>query len=90
MPGRGLALLVLLLIAIASCVTFLARFMKENEGVSPKVNDLPEPLILEDDITYQYFDTIEKDLMRDTSNFESRSKLMKDVCEKYRDPFRCV
>ena len=84
MPGRGLALLALLLIAIASCVTFLARLKKENV----EVYDPPGRLILEDDITYKYFDVIEKDLLRDTSNFESRSKLMKDVCEKYRDPFR--
>ena len=90
MPGRGLALLALLLIAIASCVTFLARFAKENVEVSSKVNDLPGRLVLEDDITFKYFDIIEKDLLRDTSNFESRSKLMKDVCDKYRDPFRCV
>jgi len=88
MPGRGLALLALLLIAIASCVTFLARFAKENVEVSSKVNDLSGRLVLEDDITFKYFDIIEKDLLRDTSNFESRSKLMKDVCDKYRDPFR--
>ena len=89
MPGRGLALLALLFIAIASCVTFLARFTRENvEEVDSKVNDLPGQLNLEDDITYKYFDIIEKDLLRDTSSFESRSKLMKDVCGKYRDPFR--
>ena len=89
MPGRGLALLALLLIAIASCVTFLARFKRGNvEEVNSKVNDLPGQLNLEDDITYKYFDIIEKDLLRDTSSFESRSKLMEDVCEKYRDPFR--
>jgi len=89
MPGRGLALLALLLIAVASCVTFLARFTRVNvEEVDSKVNDLPGQLNLEDDITYKYFDIIEKDLLRDTSSFESRSKLMKDVCEKYRDPFR--
>ena len=58
--------------------------------VRSKVNNLPGQLILEDDITYKYFDIIEKDLLRDTSTFESRSQLMKDVCEKYRDPFRCV
>ena len=88
MPGRGLALLAFLLIVIASCVTFFTRFTRESTEVAAKVDDIPGQLNLEDDITYKYFDIIEKDLLRDTSSFESRSQLLKDVCDRYRDPFR--
>jgi len=43
---------------------------------------------LESDISYKYFDMMEKERQRDVSTFEARKSLLDDVCDKYRDPFR--
>ena len=81
-------MLAVLLTVIIFGLTWIINFSKKSKDSASQVNHLTEQLRLVDDIEYKYFDTIESDLMRDTENFESRSELMREVCQKYKDPFR--
>ena len=86
MLGRGLILLTVLLIVTIFGLTLIIKFSKKSKD--SQVNHLTEPMRLADDIEYKYFDIIESDLLRDNESFESRLKLMREVCQKYKDPFR--
>ena len=85
MPGRGLAILaILLLLAAAAAYTLVTGL---RGGVVVAVLDV-DKYDLSSDFAYKYFDIIEKELLRDTGSFKARSELLNDVCEKYKDPFR--
>ena len=88
MLGRGLILLAVLLTVIIFGLTWIINFSKKSKDSASQVNHLTEQLRLVDDIEYKYFDIIESDLLRDNESFESRTKLMSVVCQKYKDPFR--
>ena len=88
MLGRGLILLAVLLTVIIFGLTWIINFSKKSKDSASQVNHLTEQLRLVDDIEYKYFDIIESDLLRDNESFESRAKLMSEVCQKYKDPFR--
>ena len=79
-------MLTVLLIVIIFGLTLIVKFSKKSKD--SQVNHLTEPMSLADDIEYKYFDIIESDLLRDNESFESRTKLMIEVCQKYKDPFR--
>ena len=79
-------MLTVLLIVTIFGLTLIIKFSKKSKD--SQVNHLTEPMRLVDDIEYKYFDIIESDLLRDNESFESRLKLMREVCQKYKDPFR--
>ena len=79
-------MLTVLLIVTIFGLTLIIKISKKSKD--SQVNRLPEPMPLADDIEYKYFDIIESDLLRDNESFESRLKLMREVCQKYKDPFR--
>ena len=81
-------MLAVLLIVIIFGLTWIINFSKKSKDSASQVNHLTEQLRLVDDIEYKYFDIIESDLLRDNDSFESRTKLMSEVCQKYKDPFR--
>ena len=81
-------MLAVLLTVIIFGLTWIINFSKKSKDSASQVNHLTEQLRLVDDIEYKYFDIIESDLLRHNESFESRTKLMSEVCQKYKDPFR--
>ena len=81
-------MLAVLLTVIIFGLTWIINFSKKSKDSASQVNHLTEQMRLMDDIEYKYFDIIESDLLRDNESFESRTKLMSEVCQKYKDPFR--
>ena len=78
-------ILILTLILTCSLVYAFLNFLKK-EKLSSEVN------ILEQDPIYKHFQIYEKNLLNqkqgDINTFIGRRKLLQNVCDRYKDPFR--
>ena len=78
-------ILILTFISTCSIVYAFFNFLKK-EKLSSEVN------ILEQDPIYKHFQIYEKNLLNqkqgDINTFIGRRKLLQNVCDRYKDPFR--